>query len=119
MPTIEYQGTGELLKTLLASLISRFRVILTTIEFPPATVREVVFTCVVLHNKLISQYQGQHGGQEPVDDDDDVPCDCRLIGGAAGGGPDRNLAREDKRQRDYLKDYFNNDAAVAWQDGII
>ena len=44
---------------------------LTTIELPPETVREVVFTCVVLHNILRSQYQGQHGGQEPRNDDDD------------------------------------------------
>ena len=42
---------------------------LTTIELPPVTVREVVLTCVVLHNILRSQYQGQHGGQEPGDDD--------------------------------------------------
>ena len=78
-------------------LVSRFRVMLTTIELPPATVREVVFTCVVLHNILRSQYQCQHGGQEPGDDEDgDVPGDCRLIGGAAGGGPDRNPAREAK-----------------------
>ena len=53
------------------------------------------------------------------DDDDDVPGDCGLIGGAAGGGQDRNPAREAKRQRDYLKDYFNNEGAVAWQDGRI
>ena len=92
---------------------------LTTNELPPATVREVVFTCVVLHNILKSQCQGQHGGQEPGDSDDDVPGDCRLIGGAAGDGPDRNPAREAKRQRDYLKDYFNNEGAVAWQDGRI
>ena len=90
---------------------------LTTIELPPETVREVVFTCVVLHNILRRQYQGQHGGQEPGDDD--VPGDCRLIGGAAAGGPDRNPAREAKRQRDYLKDYFNNEGAVAWQNGRI
>ena len=70
-------------------LVSRFRVILTTIELPPESVREVVLTCVVLHNILRSQYQGQHGGQEPGDDDDDVPGDCRLIGGAAGGCPRR------------------------------
>ena len=37
-------------------LVSRFRVMLTTIELPPATVREVVFACVVLHNILRSQY---------------------------------------------------------------
>ena len=101
-------------------LVSRFSVMRTTIELPPETVREVVFTCVVLHNILRSQYQGQHGGQEPVeDDDDDVPGDCGLIGGAAGGGQNRNPAREAKRQRDYLKDYFNNEGAVAWQDGRI
>ena len=91
----------------------------TTIELPPETVREVVFTCVVLHNILRSQYQGQHGGQQPGEDDDDVPGDCGLIGSAAGGGQDRNPAREAKRQRDYLKDYFNNEGAVAWPDGRI
>ena len=53
---------------------------LTTIELPPETVRDVVMTCVVLHNILRSQYQGQHGRQQPGDDDDDVPGDCRLIG---------------------------------------
>ena len=54
-------------------LVSRFRVMLITIELPPETVRDVVMTCVVLHNILRSQYQGQHGGQEPGDDDHDVP----------------------------------------------
>ena len=44
---------------------------------------------------------------------------CGLIGGVAGGGQDRNPAREAKRQTDYLKDYFNNEGAVAWQDGRI
>ena len=65
---------------------------------------------MVLHNILRSQYQGQHGGEQPGgdDDDDDVP-----------GGRDRNPAREAKRLRDYLKDYFNNEGAVAWQHGRI
>ena len=73
-------------------LVSRFRVMMTTIELPPETVRDVVLTCVVLHNILKSQYQGQHDGQQPGDDDDDddVPGDGRLIGGAADGGHDRN-----------------------------
>ena len=86
-------------------LVSRFRVMLTTIELPPAR----------------SHYQGQHGGQEPGDgdDDDDVPGDCQLIDGAAGSGPERNPYREAKRLRDYLKDYFSNEGAVAWQDGRI
>ena len=101
-------------------LVSRFKVMRTTIELPPATGREVIFTCVVLHNILRSQYQGQHGGLQPgEDDDDDVPGDCGLIGVAAGGGQYRNPAREAKRQRDYLKDYFNNEGTVAWQGGRI
>ena len=58
-------------------LVSRFRVMLTTIELPPETVRDVVMTSVVLHIILRSQYQSQHGGQEHGDDDnDDVPGDC-------------------------------------------
>ena len=100
-------------------LVSRSRVMLTTIELPPETVREVIIICVVLHNILRRQYQGQHGGQQPGEDDDDMPGDCQLIGGAGGGGLDRNPAREAKRQRDYLKDYFNNEGTVAWQDGRI
>ena len=79
-------------------------------------------TCVVLHNILHnimrSQYQGQHGGQQPGGDDD-VSGDGLLIGGAADCCHDRNPAREAKRLRDYLKDYFNNEGAVAWQDGRI
>ena len=94
-------------------LVSRFRVTMTTIELPPATMTEVILACLVLHNLLRSQYQGQHGGEQPGDNDD-VPGDGRLIDGAAGGGPDGNTAREAKRLRDYLKDYFNNKEAVAW-----
>ena len=48
-----------------------------------------------------------------------MPGDCPLIGGVFGGGPDRNPAGEAERQRDYLKDYFNIEGAVAWQDGRI
>ena len=95
-------------------LVSRFRVMMTTIELPPETVRDVVLTYVVLHNILRSQCQGQHG-----DDDDEVSGDGCLIGGAADCGHDRNPAREAKRLRDYLKDYFNNEGPVAWQDGRI
>ena len=38
---------------------------------------------------------------------------------AADCGCDRNPSREAKRLRDYLKDYFNNEGAVTWQDGRI
>ena len=100
-------------------LVSRFRVMMTTIELPPERARDVVLTCVVLHNILRSQYQAQHCDQQPGGDDDDVPGDGWLIGGAADCGHDRNPAREAKRLRDHLKDYFNNEGAVAWQDGRI
>ena len=73
---------------------------------------------MILHNILRSQYQGQHGAQQPGDDDD-VPGAGGLLGVRAIGGLDRNPANEAKRQRDYLKDYFNNEGAVAWQDGRI
>ena len=114
---VNYRISRGVIENAFGILVSRFRVMRTTIELPPATVREVVFTCVALHNILRSQYQGQPGGQQPGEDDDDgVPGDYGLIGGAAGGGQDRNPAREAKRQRDYLKDYFNNEGAVDWQD---
>ena len=79
-------------------LVSRFRVMMTTVELPPETVREVVLTCVVLHNILRSQYQGQHGDQQRSDDDD-VPGDGRLIGDAADCDRDRNPARSQKTER--------------------
>ena len=50
---------------------------------------------------------------DDVDDDDDVPGDCQLIGGAAGGGLDRSPDIEAKRQRDYLIDYVNDEGAVS------
>ena len=77
-------------------LVSRFRVMMTIIELPPETVRDVVMTCVVLHNILRSQYQGQHGAQQPGGDaDDEVPGDGRLIGGAADGGRNRKEKPKD------------------------
>ena len=45
-------------------LVSRFRVMMNTIELPPETVRDVVLTCVVLHNILRSQYQAQHNSHK-------------------------------------------------------
>ena len=59
--------------------------------------RDVVLTCVVLHSILRSQYQGQHGGQLPGDDDD-VPGDGHLIGGAADCGRSRNCQRSQKTE---------------------
>ena len=50
-------------------MASRFRVLLTIMGQPPEKVREIVLTCVVRHNILRSQYNGQHGGQQPEHDE--------------------------------------------------
>ena len=50
-------------------LVKRFRVLLTTIEQRPKVVRDIVFTCVVLHNMLRSH---QGGGDRPPTPADDI-----------------------------------------------
>ena len=99
-------------------LADRFRVLLTTIELPPETVRDVVMTCVVLHNILRSRYQN-HGPQQQGDYEDPDSGGGQLVGGGENLGAERNPSREAKRQRDYMKEYFNNAGAVPWQDDRI
>ena len=70
--------------------------------------RKIVLTYAVLHNILRSQYNGQHGGQQP--EDDEVVVDGQLVGGDGDS---------EKLERDYLRDHFNNEKAVAWQDDRI
>ena len=96
---------------------SRFGVLLTTMEQPPETMREIVLTFGVLHNILRSEYNCQHGGQQT--EDDEVVGDGQLVGGDGDGGHDRNPARKPEHQRDYLRDYFINEGAVGWQDDRI
>ena len=85
-------------------LAARLKVLLTTIELPPETLRDVVMTCVVLHNILGSQYQN-HGAQQPGDDEDPDFGGRQLVGGGRNPGAERNPSREAKRQRGYMKDY--------------
>ena len=99
-------------------LAARFRVLLTTIELPPETVKDLVMTCAVLHNILRSPYQN-HGAQQPGDGEDPDFGGVELVGGGANHGAERNPSREAKRQRDYMKQYFNNAGAVPWQDDRI
>ena len=93
-------------------MASRFRVLVKNMEQLPETVREIVLSCVVLHNILRSQFNRQHGWQQP--EDDEVVGDGQLVGGDVEDGHDKNPAREPKRQRDYLRDYFNNKGTVAY-----
>ena len=84
-------------------------------EQAPHTARKIALTCVLLHNILRSQQTRQAGGAPT--DDEQLP-DCGLLDGGDGGdGHDRNPSRDAKDQRDYLRDYFNNEGAVPWQDG--
>ena len=75
---------------------------------------------MVLHNVLRSQYQGQHGGHQPGDDDDDdMPGDGRLIGGAADCGRDRNPTKEAKKTEGLpqgLLQYGGNSGLARWQN---
>ena len=48
-------------------LASRFRVVLTTMEQRPKVIRDIVLTCVVLHNMLRSHRGGGGGGGEQRD----------------------------------------------------
>ena len=50
-------------------LVGKFRVLLTTIEQRPEVVRDIVLTCVVLHN-MLRRYQG--GADRPSIPADDI-----------------------------------------------
>ena len=92
-------------------LVSRFRVLLSTMEQRPEVVRDIVLTCVVLHNMLRQEVQA--GADRPP-----MPADDLLGAGQAENGGNnrgRNPSRLAKRQRDLLKDYFNNLGAIDGQ----
>ena len=94
-------------------LVKRFRVLLTTMEQRPKVVRDIVLTCVVLHNMLRS-HQGV-ADRPPTPADDIQPPQA----GQEEHGHHENLrnpSRETKHQRDLLKDYFNHVGALAGQE---
>ena len=89
-------------------LLSRFRVLLGTMEQRPKVVIYIVFTCVVLHKILIIHQGGTNSAPNPANDVAvlqneqvvHVPNDNR-----------KNPLREAKHQREILKDYFNH---IGW-----
>ena len=48
-------------------LVKRFRALLTTMEQRPKVVRNIVLTCVVLHNMLRSHQEGADRPSTPAD----------------------------------------------------
>ena len=91
-------------------LVKRFRVLLTTMEQRPEVVRDIVLTCVVLHNMLRS-HQGADRLPTPADDIQPPQGDQ---GEQGQNRTFRNPSREAKHQRDLLKDYFNQTGGAGW-----
>ena len=86
-------------------LVKQFRVLLTTMEQRPKVVRDIVLTCVVLHNKLRSDHGAADRSPTPADDIQPPQADQ---GEQRHHENLRNPSREAKHQRDLLKDYFNH-----------
>ena len=97
-------------------LASRFRVLLTTIVQRPKLVRDIVLTCVVLHNMLRSH---QGGAERPTTPADGIQPPQNDQGEQGQDENVRNPSREAKRQINVLKDYFNNLGALAGQEDRI
>ena len=99
-------------ENLFGILVKQFRVLLTTMEQRPKVVRDIMLTCVVLHNMLRSH----HGGADrpPILVDDIQPQGDQ--GEQRHHENLRNPSREAKHQRDLLKDYFNHVGALAGQE---
>ena len=94
-------------------LVKRFRVLLTTMEQRPIVMRDIVLTCVVLHNMLRSH---QGAADRPPTPADDIQPPHGDQGAQGHQEYFRNPSREAKHQRDLLKDYFNHVVALAGQD---
>ena len=89
------------------------RVLLTTMGQRPKVVRDIVLTCVMLHNMLRSH---QGGADRPPTPADDIQPPQGDPGEQRHHENLRNPSREAKHQRDLLKDYFNHVGAPAGQE---
>ena len=83
-------------------------------EQRPKVARDIVLTCVVLHNMLRSH----HGGADrPPTPTDDIVAPQAVQGEQGQHENLRNPSREAKHQRDLLKDYFNHVGGAGWAGG--
>ena len=78
-------------------------------------VRDIVLTCVVLHNML----RNHSGAERPPTPADDMQPPQNGQGEHRQDENVRNPLREAKRQRHLPKDYFNNLVALAGQEDRI
>ena len=94
-------------------LVKRFRVLLTTMEQRPKVVRDIVLTCMALHDMLRSH---QVGADRPPTPADDIQAPQVDQGEQGHNRNFRNPSREGKHQRDLLKEYFNHVGALCGKD---
>ena len=97
-------------------LVSHFNVLLGTIEQRPRIVRDIVITCVVLHNMLRTHQGGADRASTPGND---VAVEQNEQDVYVQNENYRNSSREAKQQRELLKDYFHNVEALAGQEDRI
>jgi hypothetical protein len=98
-------------------LANRFRCLHTCMPQKPDNVEKIVFACVTLHNlirsRLSSEDEDLRVTEVPSTNSHDEilpsPNDEMPIN-------NRRESEEGKRIRDYLRDYFNGEGAVEWQD---
>ena len=93
-------------------LVRRFRVLLGTMEQRPMVVRDIVFTCVVLHNMLRTHQGG--ADTAPTLGNDVVSQQNEQVVHVPHENY-RNSLTEAKHQKELLKDYFNHMVALAGQ----
>ena len=103
----------------------RWQCLLSTMQQKPQVVQVIVKTCMVLHNLLRSRYPVHH--QVLIDREDDngqlIPGEWRLDANMhdmeQARGPSREATKA-KKEREYLKLYFNSPAgSVPWQDRMV
>jgi len=105
-------------------LANRFQCLLTTLQVGPVAAKTLVMACVTLHNLMRIRYPGlQNRALDREGEDHNVIRGAWRDEGvlqdvASVTGPTQ-ASREAKRQRVYLKHYYNNIGAVPWQRDMV
>ena len=106
-------------------LAQRWQVLLGTMQQEPDTARLIVEACVCLHNLMRMRYPTlQNAALDHEDGNHDLVAgawrqDANMHDVDQAKGPNRDSTAA-KKQREYLKLYFNSAAgSVPWQDRMI
>ena len=106
----------EVVENVFVIVVSRFRVLLGTMEQRPKVVRDIIFTCVVLHNWLRTR-QGRADRAPTLANDVAALQNKQVV--YVPNDNYRNPSREAKHQQHLLKYYFNHWGALAGQEDRI